>query len=101
LTLVVTVASWILYVANEFPHSVIFQQKLLYFAFLNKLSAEIFLCITRLENVLQVLALVPPRLAPLLHKPCLHLQNSLVIQITISALRKEYNEGHGILGSLL
>jgi hypothetical protein len=50
----------------------------LYFA-LNKLSTEKVLCITRLENVLQVVALVAPRLTPLLHKPCLylHLQNGI------------------------
>jgi hypothetical protein len=47
-----------------------------YFA-LNKLSTEKVLCITRLENILQVLALVSPRLTPLLHKPCLHLQNGI------------------------
>jgi hypothetical protein len=44
----------------------------LYFA-LNKLSTEKVLSITRLENVLQVLAFV----TPLLHKPCLHLQNGI------------------------
>jgi D-arabinose 1-dehydrogenase-like Zn-dependent alcohol dehydrogenase len=28
-------------------------------------------------NIKGIIALVPPRLAPLLHKPCLHLQNSI------------------------
>jgi hypothetical protein len=74
LTLVVTVASWILYVANErkinspFGNFLTKIIVLTYFA-LNKLSAEKMLCITRLENVFQVLALVPPRLAPLLTAP--------------------------------
>jgi hypothetical protein len=50
--------------------------KILHFA-LNKLSTEKMLCITRLDNVLQVFALVEPRLTPLSHHPCLHLGNGI------------------------
>jgi hypothetical protein len=56
----VTVASWILYVANERKINSPFGNfltKIIIFE-LNKLSTEKNLCITRLENVLQVLALV-------------------------------------------
>jgi hypothetical protein len=64
-----------LFCVKDTPHVFpnLFQNHTVYFAS-NKLLSEKVLCITGLENVLlQVLALV----APLLHQPCLHLQNGI------------------------
>jgi hypothetical protein len=89
LTFVVSVASWIFYVTNGKKINTLsgnILTNLLSFA-LNKLSTEIFLCIIWPKTVLQVLALVAPRLTPLPTNrahTCKKISVSgLVIQMTI------------------